>query len=227
MLHATPDGGVAVSILGPVSATLPGGWAINVSTEYPFDDDVTITLSGLPAGALTAPLVLRIPSWASNATLSVNGAPPTPLGGANGTMLRVRWPPGATGPTATVVLATEVGVIDLHPPGELPGVLALEHDFHDLVLQQPGGGVGHAELAEQFQRGDVVLGQRDQIGALSVGDLGLGLLDGTADALLTGSEHEFSAKESHQLAAFDREAIGHGQNAPVALGGAGESRGTG
>ena len=106
MLHATPDGGVAVSILGPVSAVFPGGWAVNVTTEYPFADDVTITLSGLPQGSLTTPLMLRIPSWATNATLSINGAPPAPVGGSNGTMLRVRWPPGATGPTATVVLAT-------------------------------------------------------------------------------------------------------------------------
>ena len=33
MLHLTPDGnGVAVSLLGPVSATLPSGARINVTT---------------------------------------------------------------------------------------------------------------------------------------------------------------------------------------------------
>ena len=68
MLHASPDGGVAVSILGPVSAQLPSGVAINVATEYPFDDDVTVTLSGLPAGAVTYPLYIRIPSWATGAS---------------------------------------------------------------------------------------------------------------------------------------------------------------
>ena len=62
-----------------------------------------------------------------------------------------------------MVLAAEVGVIDLHPPGELPGVLALAHDLHDLVLHQPGRGIGNAEVALELQRGDVVLGLRDQV----------------------------------------------------------------
>ncbi len=105
MLHASADGGVAVSILGPVSARLNDGVSINVTTEYPFDDNVTVTLTGLPAGTLTFPLYIRIPSWATNATLAVNGGTPVSVGAANGTMLRVAWA-GAAGPTATVVLAT-------------------------------------------------------------------------------------------------------------------------
>jgi hypothetical protein len=109
VLHASADGGVAVSILGPVSARLNNGVSINVTTEYPFDDDVTVTLTGLPAGALAYPLYIRIPSWATNATLAVNGGAPVPVGAANGTMLRVAWA-GAAGPTATVVLATNPAV---------------------------------------------------------------------------------------------------------------------
>jgi len=82
---------------------------INVTTDYPFDDDVTVTLSGLPAGAVAFPLYIRVPSWASNATLSVAGGAPAPVGAANGTMLRVAWA-GAAGPTATVALATNPAV---------------------------------------------------------------------------------------------------------------------
>lgn len=107
MLHASPDGGVAVSSLGPVSATLAGGVAVNVSTDYPFDDVVTVTLSGLPAGAAVAyPLYIRVPSWATNATLAVNGRPPVAVGGSAGAMLRVAWGAGDVGPGAVAVLAT-------------------------------------------------------------------------------------------------------------------------
>ena len=105
MLHSTPDGGVAVSILGPVSARLAGSVSIDVSGDYPFDDNVTITLSGLPAGGVAYPLYVRVPSWATDATLSVNGGAPMGVGEANGTMFRVPWG-SATGPVVVVVLAT-------------------------------------------------------------------------------------------------------------------------
>ena len=109
MLHSTPDGGLAVSTLGPVSATLPSGASVNVTGDYPFDDDVTVSLTNLPAGALTFPLYIRVPAWATNASLSVNGAPPQYVGAQNGTMLRVTWA-GAVGPNATVTLFTNPAV---------------------------------------------------------------------------------------------------------------------
>ena len=109
MLHTTPDGGLAVTHLAPVSASLAGGVAVNVSGDYPFNDDVTITLSGLPAGAVTFPLYVRVPGWATAATLSVNGGAPVSVGAANGTMYRVAWG-GAAGPSATVTLSTNPAV---------------------------------------------------------------------------------------------------------------------
>ena len=69
MLHSTADGGLAVTHLAPISATLPSGVFVNVSGDYPFGDDVTITLCGLPAGALTFPLLVRVPGWATAATI--------------------------------------------------------------------------------------------------------------------------------------------------------------
>ena len=107
MLHASPDGGLALSLLGPVAATLPGGVGVSVSGDYPFEDDLTITLSGLPAAApLTYPLYLRIPAWAVNASLTINGGAEAPVGAANGTMLKVLWPQGTAGPAATLLLRT-------------------------------------------------------------------------------------------------------------------------
>jgi hypothetical protein len=109
MLHSTPDGGIAVSILGPVSARLANGVSIVVSGDYPFDDNVTITLSGLPAGGLSYPLYVRVPSWASDATLSVNGDAAVAVGAFNGTMFRVPWN-SAVGPVAVAVLATNPSI---------------------------------------------------------------------------------------------------------------------
>lgn len=98
-----------MSILGPVSARLGGGVAVNVSGDFPFEDDITVTLTGLPAGPLAFPLYIRVPSWAVAATVAVNGGAPAPVGGANGTMLRVSWG-AAAGPTATVTLATNPAI---------------------------------------------------------------------------------------------------------------------
>ena len=95
-----------MSSLGPVSALLEGGVRINVTTDYPFDDNITAALSGLPAGAVAFPLYIRIPSWATAATLSVNGRPPVSVGDQAGSMLRVEWAAGDVGPTASVELAT-------------------------------------------------------------------------------------------------------------------------
>ena len=109
MLHATPDGGVAVSVLGPVSASLPNGAAIAVTGDYPFDDDVTVTLSGLPAGPVVMPLYIRIPAWATAATLAVNGGAPVAVGAHNGTMVAVDLG-SAQGPSVSVVLATNPAI---------------------------------------------------------------------------------------------------------------------
>ncbi len=102
MVHATPDGGVALSLLGPLTATIPlvsGGSSsgdvvqLTVDTAYPFGDTLTLTLSGAPGGM---PLYLRVPSWGTAATVAVNGAAPAPLGALNGTLARVLMPGSAT-----------------------------------------------------------------------------------------------------------------------------------
>jgi hypothetical protein len=112
MLHMSKDGGLAVSKLGPVSAVIPalGGLAVNVSGEYPFEDDVTITLSGLPAGAITLPLYIRVPAWATAATISINGGAAIPVGASNGTMLSVPGLSAYEGPSLTILFATNPSI---------------------------------------------------------------------------------------------------------------------
>ena len=73
---ATDDGGLAVIAYAPTTATAPVG-ARNTSvtwtqtTNYPFDDTVTLTLKA-PANA-RFPLKLRVPGWCENAEIKVNG----------------------------------------------------------------------------------------------------------------------------------------------------------
>jgi DUF1680 family protein len=72
---ATRDRGLAAIAYGPseVTTVLAGGTSVTVEedTNYPFRD--RITLSVKTGRAATFPLVLRIPVWASGATVAVNG----------------------------------------------------------------------------------------------------------------------------------------------------------
>lgn len=71
---ATADGGLAALAYGPtVVNAMVGGQqvAITEDTSYPFEEQVRLHVS--IASAANFPLVLRIPAWCSNATVSVNG----------------------------------------------------------------------------------------------------------------------------------------------------------
>ena len=66
---------IVVNLYAPVSVALPAGVAgkgarVEVVTEYPFGDDVLVVISGASQGVL---LRLRVPGWATNASVSVNG----------------------------------------------------------------------------------------------------------------------------------------------------------
>jgi hypothetical protein len=71
---ATPDDGLALLAYGPTVVTASaGGQQVQVTenTGYPFEEQVRLSISvGSPAAF---PLVMRIPSWCSNATITVNG----------------------------------------------------------------------------------------------------------------------------------------------------------
>jgi hypothetical protein len=103
------NGGLVVAALGPFTAVVnvsapraspryaslgyaPGAGLVlvNVSTAYPFGDTVLISVTGAPAGM---PLRVRVPSWASAATLAVDGGAPVPV--ANGSLALVALAGGA------------------------------------------------------------------------------------------------------------------------------------
>ncbi|MGQ9632225.1 MAG: beta-L-arabinofuranosidase domain-containing protein [bacterium] len=74
LVMATPDGGLAVVAYGPCSAVArvaDGVMATLVEeTMYPFDGEVSLRIS-LPHST-RFPLIVRIPSWASGARVSIN-----------------------------------------------------------------------------------------------------------------------------------------------------------
>lgn len=70
----TNDGGLVTAAYAPnqLRTTLGGvELTVNETTEYPFRDDVALTVH--PAQTARFPLLLRIPSWAAGAEIAVNG----------------------------------------------------------------------------------------------------------------------------------------------------------
>lgn len=76
--YATPDGGLAALVYSPsqVSAKVRGGVEVTITEDtcYPMDDKIKFNVA-LAEGVeeVCFPLSLRIPSWAKEATLTVNG----------------------------------------------------------------------------------------------------------------------------------------------------------
>jgi hypothetical protein len=72
---ATPDNGLAAVLYSPseVSARVAGGVEIRVieDTSYPFEDQVNFTVR--TPETIDFPLYLRIPDWAGQAAVSING----------------------------------------------------------------------------------------------------------------------------------------------------------
>ena len=79
------NGVVAVLVWAPVTATTPNA-TVSVDTDFPFGDEATITVTPTAAaGGAPVPVLLRIPTWATGATLSIDGGAAIPLAGSNGT----------------------------------------------------------------------------------------------------------------------------------------------
>jgi hypothetical protein len=160
LVHATPGGGAAVSMYAPATARLAGGFALEVAGDYPFDDVVSVTVtapggggggggSGVGGGggggrgaatpsAASFPLTLRIPSWASAATLSVNGAPDFSVGAFAGSMYDFALP--------LLPASSSAGVARL----SFKPALRLEPEENGAVSVHRGALLYALQLDEQF-----------------------------------------------------------------------------
>ena len=104
MVHATPDGGFALSILGPVTASL-NGMTLTVTTEYPFGDSLDIAVADALPGT---PLEVRVPAWATRANYSLNGGAAQAM--QNGTMQRILLAGAAGGDAVHIELNPDIYV---------------------------------------------------------------------------------------------------------------------
>ena len=93
---ASPEGGLAAIAYGPSTVTtlVAGGTALMVEehTDYPFRDLIHLTVK--PERAVTFPLMLRIPSWASAASVAVNGQSQSGIRAGTFFTLNRQWRPG-------------------------------------------------------------------------------------------------------------------------------------
>ncbi|MFI1095482.1 RICIN domain-containing protein [Streptomyces sp. NPDC020917] len=93
---ATSGNGLAAAMYAPstVTAAVGDGTEVTVTetTDYPFDDTVTLTLSA--PHSVTFPLLLRIPGWCSAPQLTVNGQAVSAAAGPAFVTLQRTWHDG-------------------------------------------------------------------------------------------------------------------------------------
>ncbi|WP_294081590.1 beta-L-arabinofuranosidase domain-containing protein [Proteiniphilum sp. UBA5384] len=75
LIMATPDNGIAAAIYGMCEAKVKvaGGKAVEIieETNYPFEESIRFRIK--TSGKVGFPLYLRVPTWASEPSLSING----------------------------------------------------------------------------------------------------------------------------------------------------------
>ncbi|MFC7534225.1 glycoside hydrolase family 127 protein [Actinoplanes sp. GCM10030250] len=120
-----------------------GGRGVRVETSYPWDEEVTVTVTGSPATPWT--LSLRVPAWCDDVRLTVNGTPAPARGQITGGYLRLHrtW---HTGDRVSLTFAMPARLVTAHPRVDAvrgtaalargPLVYCLEHaDLPALVLE--------------------------------------------------------------------------------------------
>ena len=116
--YSVSDAGLWLHLYGSnsVSTTLTDGSAIALTqqTDYPWDDMARITIEAAPAHEVS--LMLRIPGWCDDASLSINGeASDAPLAPASYVELRRAW---KSGDVIELRLAMRPRLIKAHPKAE-------------------------------------------------------------------------------------------------------------
>ncbi|MFF2846158.1 RICIN domain-containing protein [Streptomyces sp. NPDC058001] len=96
MWLATPDGGLAATLYAPseVTARVAGGVEVTVreDTGYPFTETVTLTVS--PRRRASFPLLLRVPGWCEDPSVTVNGRPVSARSGPAFVRVERTWSAG-------------------------------------------------------------------------------------------------------------------------------------
>lgn len=106
LLRSTADGGVVIATLAPVAmnhSDSRSNFSLTIVTKYPFGDNATITLENHDK-LRALPLHLRIPGWATNASVS-HGTLGTSSSTSSGSTATISHPPNGT-----------MYVVSQHPP---------------------------------------------------------------------------------------------------------------
>jgi DUF1680 family protein len=106
------DGGVYLHMYAAGTVTVPspagGSVSLDVRTEYPWDGNITITITDNSSGARS--MYLRVPAWAANAHIEVNGMPSA---AAPRTYAQIPMP--AAGSSIKLVLPMPIERVESHP----------------------------------------------------------------------------------------------------------------
>lgn len=133
---ATADDGLAAVAYAPseVSATVNGNVSVSIveETEYPFRDEISLTVN--PERAVEFPLQLRIPEWATKATLKINGKNVVGVKAGSFHVIKRRWQKGDQ-----VVL-------------KLPMEVRTSRGFNDSVIVERGPLVFSLKIGEDWRK---------------------------------------------------------------------------
>ncbi len=116
--YSASDDGLWLHLYGSnrVNTTLPDGstFSLTQQTDYPWNESIRITIDAAPAHEVS--LMLRIPGWAKEATLSINGeASDLPLIPQSYVEVKRRW---QTGDVLDLRMPLSPRVIKAHPKAE-------------------------------------------------------------------------------------------------------------
>jgi len=136
MWMAAPDGGLAATAYGPsrVDARVGEGVAVAIvqETEYPFRDSIRMVVH--PEKPTAFPLLLRIPAWAEQASVSVNGAGQTGVEAGSYFRIEREWRAG--------------DVVDIR----FPMALTAERDYRDSVVLRRGPMIYSLKVGEDWRK---------------------------------------------------------------------------
>ena len=171
ILETPADGGVAIGVFAEAKATfpagrsVPAGTTVQVSTDYPFEDEVVVVVTvpppppsdrtpeGRSDGRRGVPLRVRVPAWATKATVAVasSATDENDVAGADADRASA-WPNEAARPVEAGAMhyvmclagATTKVALTLNPE------VTVEVGWGDAAVQREGNRIIHPRRAELF-----------------------------------------------------------------------------
>lgn len=166
MWAATEDGGLGIVAYGPskVSTKIQGAEiVIKEETNYPFQEEIDFTIEKA-SESIAFPLKLRIPAWAENATITVNGEAQTGIQSGQYYTIDRTWEEGdRVQLTVPMEVTTSTGVNNsiTVERGPLVYSLKIEEDWQEVArpfshVSEPGFGEYNIKAKNAWNYGLVI-----------------------------------------------------------------------